>query len=51
MLQLVIIILQMLQEQTSKNNLLQPYTHLTFTCSKLTIKILESGVKYVQSYQ
>ena len=24
-------------------------THLTFTCSKLTIETLEQGVKYVQS--
>ena len=24
-------------------------TQLTFTCSKLTIEILEKGVKYVQS--
>ena len=26
-------------------------THLTFICSKLTIKTLEKAVKHVQSYQ
>ena len=29
--------------------IIQPYTQLTFKCSKSTIKTLEKGLKYVQS--
>ena len=29
--------------------IIQAYTQPTITCSKLTIEILEQGVKYVQS--
>ena len=30
-------------------NFYEQLTHLTFTCSKLTMETVERGVKYVQS--
>ena len=32
-----------------ETRIIQPSSHRAFTCSKSTIKILEQGVKYVQS--
>ena len=33
----------------TENKVINPMTHLAFTCSKLTIETLEQGLKYIQS--